>query len=317
MVDNDVRPDEVAAAVRDPSTLVWVDLLRPPEEELSALVADLGLPATAVEDALAPYERPKVTRHDNYLFFTVYATTLLDREPGLPTRHRIRLSRVSGILTPKALVTIRLDAGLDMGQVERVWADNPDLLGYGAGALAHGLLDVVVDGHFDTIQQLDDEAERLEDQLFDRNRATRAFIREIYGLRQDLVALRRVVLPMREVVNALLRHGSTHRTELDSWYDDLYDHVLRAGEWSESLRDMVSTMFETNLSLQDSRLNEIMKKLAGWAAVIAVPTAITGWFGQNIPFWGYGSVVGFVASVVIISISTVLLWVMFRRRDWL
>ena len=94
-------------------------------------------------------------------------------------------------------------------------------------------------------------------------------------LRKDLVALRRVVLPMREVVSGLMRHRESEGT-MRAWYDDLYDHVLRASEWTESLRDMVASIFETNLSLQDSRLNTIMKKLAGWAAIIAVPTAITG-----------------------------------------
>src|SRR6202000_718649 len=111
-----------------------------------------------------------------------------------------------------------------------------------------------------------------------------------YRIRRDLVDLRRVVLPMREVVNAVLRYRqSIHgASELTSWYDHLYDHVLRAAEGTESLRDMITTMFETNLSLQDARLNTVMKKLTSWAAIIAVPTAVTGYFGQNVPYPGLG-----------------------------
>ena len=103
-----------------------------------------------------------------------------------------------------------------------------------------------------------------------------------------------MVLPMREVINAVLRHRKDINapTELDPWYDDLYDHVLRASEWTESLRDMVTTIFETNLSLQDARLNTVMKKLTGWAAIIAVPTAVTGYFGQNVPYPGFGKDMG-------------------------
>lgn len=107
------------------------------------------------------------------------------------------------------------------------------------------------------------------------------------------------------------------RGPLDGYFEDLYDHVLRAAEWTESLRDMVSSVFETNLSLQDARLNTVMKKLAGWAAVIAVPTAVTGWFGQNVPYPGFQTTLGLVQSVVAMVIGTVGLYVLFRKKDWI
>lgn len=317
VVDDDVRSDEVAREVRSPDGLVWVDLLRPSAEELSELVEDLGLPATAVEDALEPHERPKVSRHEEYLFFTVYDTGLVASERHGASVRELRASRISGIATPHALVTIRLDDEGRMADVERRWEESRELLRYGSGALLHGLLDVVVDGHFETIQQLDDEAERLEDVLFAEQRTGPGFIREVFALRKQLVQLRRVVLPMREVVNALLRHRSGAEDGLGVWYDDLYDHVLRASEWTESLRDMVTTLFETNISLQDSRLNRIMKKLAGWAAIIAVPTAITGWFGQNLPFWGFQEPAGVLLSAALIVVSSLGLWALFRANDWL
>ena len=105
--------------------------------------------------------------------------------------------------------------------------------------------------------------------------------------------------------------------ELDPVYADLYDHVLRASEWTESLRDMVTTVFETNLSMQDARLNVVMKKLTGWAAIIAVPTAITGFYGQNVAYPGIDTVGGFVTSSAVIVLLVIVLFVMFRKRDWL
>jgi magnesium transporter len=105
--------------------------------------------------------------------------------------------------------------------------------------------------------------------------------------------------------------------ELDGWYSDLYDHVIRAAEWTESLRDMVTTVFETNLSLQDSRLNTIMKKLTGWAAIIAVPTLITGWYGQNVPYPGYGNNWGVWTSALVSVLTAIALYTAFKRRDWL
>jgi magnesium transporter len=187
------------------------------------------------------------------------------------------------------------------------------------GALIHGLLDTVVDGHFEAVQILDDAMEGLEDELFDDKALNGEVQRATYQIRKDLVEIRRVILPMREVINSVLRHRKDINapTELDPWYDDLYDHVLRASEWTESLRDMVTTIFETNLSLQDARLNNVMKKLTSWAAIIAVPTAVTGYFGQNVPYPGFAKEWGFLLSVVVIITIGTGLYVMFKRKDWL
>ncbi len=190
---------------------------------------------------------------------------------------------------------------------------------YGVGALVHGLLDVVVDGHFTAVQVLDDAIESLEDDLFAEETPRKGLQRKTFQLRKDLVALRRVVLPMREVVSAIQHRRLDAKTapELDPVYADLYDHVLRVSEWTESLRDMVTTVFETNLSLQDARLNTVMKKLTGWAAIIAVPTAITGFYGQNVDYPGIETVAGFLTSSAIIVVLVLVLYVMFKRRDWL
>jgi len=202
----------------------------------------------------------------------------------------------------------------DIDEVVRRWDDNSDLLRNGSPELLHELLDVVVNEHFDTIQQLDDAIESLEDELFDDTGDNRTIQRNTYRLRKELVELRRIVLPMREVVNTIRRSDTTKRDDL---YDDLYDNVIRAGEWTESLRDMITTVFETNLSLQDARLNIVVKKLTGWAAIIAVPTLVTGWYGQNIPYPGFNQVSGLVTSALLSVIASVVLFVMFKRRGWI
>jgi magnesium transporter len=310
--------DAISDYITDDDTLVWVDLYNPDHDALKALAGELGLNIWAIEDAVAPSERVKATVYGSHIFFTVYAVDVVarnaDDEVGsLLTRHRI-----SAFVLPRALVTVRLPPEFDIEAVSRRW----DELGgqqYGVGALVHGLLDVVVDGHFEAVQVLDDCIESLEDELFDPPARTTGIQRKNFQMRKDLVSLRRVVLPMREVVNAIQHHRTDahHAPELDPLYIDLYDHVLRASEWTESLRDMVTTVFETNLSLQDARLNTVMKKLTGWAAIIAVPTAITGFYGQNVPYPGAGLHWGYVASTVSIVVLVLALYIMFRRRDWL
>lgn len=300
--------------------LVWVDLCDPDHDLLRQIADELSFAPQAVEDAIAAAERPKAIRSPGHTLFVTYATRLDERAAVAASRSRLRLTKVSAFLLHRGLVTVRSDDDFDMSEVVRRWDDSPDLLVQGPGALLYGLLDTVVDGHFATVQQLDDAVEELEDGLFDGHASSLSTQERSFRVRKELVQLRRVVLPMREVVGMVLRHRAEREVDggdLDGWYTDLYDHVLRVAEWTESLRDMISTIFETTLSLADARLNTVMKKLTGWAAIIAVPTAITGWFGQNVPYFGFGRQYGvWLAGGSIVAIS-VGLYVVFKRREWL
>jgi magnesium transporter len=297
--------------------LVWVDLCAPDHDMLCDLASELGLNSWAVEDAVAAAERVKATAYGTHTFFTVYAVGVVTGTADKPQR-MLSMHRISAFVLPRGLITVRLTPAFGMAQVTRRWEEIGGQQ-YGVNALVHGLLDVVVDSHFAAVEALDDGIESIEDELFDGKSPKGGFQRRAFQMRRDLVNLRRISLPMREVVNSIQHHrlqvGASQ--ELDPLYADLYDHVLRVSEWTESLRDMITTIFETNLSLQDARLNTIMKKLTGWAAIIAVPTAITGFYGQNVPYPGFGKMAGFIASSAVILVLMVVLYVMFRRRDWI
>jgi magnesium transporter len=238
--------ERISDYLDEDDTLVWVDICDPDPQRLRELADELTLDPHAVEDALDRVERAKATRFATHTFLTVYAVRRVEGAPGSDVRpvqdSRLDVSRISAFVLRRGMVTVRHGDGFDIDEVVRRWEENSDLLKHGVGALVHGLLDVIVDGHFDAVQSLDDDIEWLEDGLFDDRALDREIQRRTYRVRKDLVQLRRVVLPMREVVNAVLRHRKDFNapTELDSWYDDLYDHVLRASEWTESLRDMVS-----------------------------------------------------------------------------
>jgi magnesium transporter len=169
------------------------------------------------------------------------------------------------------------------------------------------------------VEALDQAVEEAEEGLFDPSRGAIEMVRRrSFQLRKSLVVLRRITLPTREIVNTLLRHDlDIVRPAMVPYFHDIYDHVMRATEWTESLRDLVTTIVETNLSEQGNRMNLIMKKVTSWAAIIAVPTAITGWYGQNIPYPGYGKTSGLIASTLLILVLAVGLFVLFRRKDWL
>jgi magnesium transporter len=303
---------QISDYLQEPGTVVWLDLCEPDRADLEVISAEFGLHPLAVEDAVQQHERPKLDRYQDHAFLTAYAVGL-DAATG-----KLHSSELAAFVTPRALITVRKDAGFDVDAVVARWDSSADLAAHGVGFLLWGLLDLVVDGHFATVQQLDEAIESLEDLLFDERPHGAEVQRRSFELRKSLVVLRRVVLPMREVVNTLLRRdlGLVDQA-MGPYFQDVYDHVLRATEWTESLRDLVSTILETNLTIQGNRLNSIMKKVTSWAAVIAVPTAVTGLYGMNVPYPGFGQHAGFVTSMVLLVGLSGGLYLLFKRLDWL
>jgi magnesium transporter len=312
LVDEGFPIAKVSDCLADPDAVIWFDLCEPTAADLASISEELGLHPLAVEDAVAEHQRPKLDRYQSHCFVTSYAVSLSTTSGQLET------FEVDAFITSHALVTVRRSPDFDIGAVVRRWDDSPDLTPGGVGFLLHGLLDYVVDTHFEAVQELDTQIEALEDQLFDDNPKDQEMQRRTFELRKSLVTLRRVVLPMREVLNSVLRRDlHIVDAEMMPYYQDVYDHVLRATEWTESLRDLVTTILETHLMVRGNRLNVIMKQVTSWAAIIAVPTAITGFYGQNVPYPGFGHVAGLWTSSSIIVGLSLLLFVVFRRKDWL
>jgi magnesium transporter len=303
---------QISDYLTDESAVIWLDLRDPDRDDLAVLSDEFGLHPLAVEDAVYEHERPKLDRYRSHLFLTAYGARL-DTTTG-----KLITSELAAFITKQALITVRKDDGLDIGAVVERWDASPDLAKFGVGFLLYGLLDYIVDGHFETVRSLDETVEALEDQLFDASAQSLEVQRRSFELRKSLVLLRRVVLPMREVVNTLMRHDlELVPGDLMPYYHDLYDHVLRATEWTESLRDLVISILETNLTVQGNRMNVITKKVTSWAAIIAVPTLITGYYGMNVPYPGFDKRIGFTISVAAMAIAAVVLYIVFKRKDWL
>ncbi|MDQ2791603.1 MAG: magnesium transporter [Pseudonocardiales bacterium] len=308
----DFPVQDISDYLRQPGVTVWLDMCAPDADDLATISEELDLHRLAVEDAGQEHQRPKLDRYDSHLFVTSYAVEL-DMTSG-----ELESFEVAVFVTHNAMVTVRKSERFDIDGVVARWDGSPDLAKHGVSFLLHGLLDYVVDGHFAAVQTLDDEIETLEDLLFDDKSSDLSVQRRSFELRKSLVRLRRVVLPMREVVNSLMRrdlHGFDGA--MTPYYQDVYDHVLRATEWTESLRDLVTTVLETNLTIQGNRLNVITKQVTSWAAIIAVPTAITGFYGQNVPYPGFSQESGFYVSTIAIIVLSAGLYILFRRRDWI
>jgi magnesium transporter len=303
---------EISDHIGDPAALVWFDMCDPTEEDLAAISEELGLHELAVEDALQHKQRPKLDVYESHMFLSVYAAAF-DGETW-----RLSIAEASAFITKNALVTVRNTDRFDIDAVLERWDSSPGLAEHGVAFLLHGLLDYVVDSHFDTVEAMDEQIEVLEESLFSDKPVSAADQRRTFEIRKSLVTLRRVVMPMREVVNTLFRrNGEIGNGAMTPYFQDVYDHVLRATEWTDSLRDLVGNIREAHLTMQSNKLNLIMKRVTSWAAIIAVPTMITGFYGQNIPFPGFAQPWGFVVSTSAIILASAVLYWSFRKRDWL
>lgn len=304
-------PDRISDYLEEADTTVWLDLCDPTDDELALIGEEFGLHDLALEDVKSGRQRAKLETYGHYAFITLYA---IDLES--PTAELASVE-VSAFASSRFFITVR-PASFDMASVVNNLDSAAVRSTSGTAYLLHGLLDFVVDGYFDAVEVLDRGIESLEDVLFDGSSLSTTVQKDSFAMRKALVGLRRSVLPMREVVNALLRRECGIVDDaMAPYYQDVYDHVLRATEWTDSLRDLVSNILETNLTIQGNRLNEIMKKLTSWAAIIAVPTAVTGFYGQNVPYPGFGDKNGFWFSIGLMVVISTGLFVGFKKRNWL
>jgi len=313
---------DAAEIASDPSSVVWLEATADEMRQLGPLLqlhprAVDEVVAHAEADGLAP-SRTKVERFEHGTLLYLYRSRI-------NTDGSLHVSDSPVILTKESMISVRQDEPLDtdaiIGRLER----NPAVLAEGVPALLWSMLDAVVDTHLDALDTLNDAVDEMEDDLFATSSVRSADPRESqirsFTTRKSLVELRRVVQPMREVVSALMRHEEDGpppvSTIMQPYFQDVYDHVLRVNDTIEGLRDLITTIYETRLSLNDHALNTVTRQLAAWAAVIAVPTAVTGFYGQNIPYPGFESSLGFWTSTVIWVGLSVVLYVAFRKRRWL
>lgn len=293
-------------------TVVWVDLCEPTAQSLHELADELGLHELAVEDALGPHQRPKLDHYSSHVFLACHAARV-DTDQAV-----LHETEVDAFFDSRWLVTVRKDDGFAIEPVLARWDRAEQLAHHGVSFLLYGLLDVIVDGYFEAVDAFDEYFDEISDRLFEERPMDPAQQRQWFEMRRAFVRLHRLVVPMREVVSGLMRREQRAVPEqLFPYFQDLYDHVLRVTESVESLRDLSTTIVETNLSLRDYRQNQVMKKVTSWAAIIAVPTLITGFFGMNVPYPGSGEHSGVLLSVVLIGVVSGALYLLFRKREWL
>lgn len=303
---------EISEFLKDPQAIVWVDFCAPTESQLQTLAEELGLHHLAVEDAIGRHQRPKLDRYPSHLFLSCHSVKV-DTNTGT-----LQVDEIDAFINDRWIVTVRKDEGFSMSPILERWDLSPELAVHGTSFLLYGILDVVVDTYFDAIDTFDQYYDQVSNQIFADKPLHPSQQRDWFDMRRSMVHLHRIVIPLREAIGSLLiREHNPDSEEMYPYFQDVYDHILRISETSDSLRDLVGSIMETNLVLREYRQNHVMKKVSSWAAIIAVPTLITGFYGMNVPYPGFGDAWGVFAASGLIIVTCVGLYRLFRRVDWL
>jgi magnesium transporter len=302
-------PARVSDHLEEPDALVWLDLEDPTEEELSLIEEEFSLHPLAVEDARHRGQRPKVEVYEKYFFLVTHsvrleAGELLDQE-------------VHAFVGPSYLVTLRYAPAFDLKPVLRRWERQQELTKEGGGFLLYALLDEVVDGYFSVVERFEDESESVEEEVFAQE--THPDTQErIFRLKKQIIEFRRLVMPLREVLDLLQGEPRVVTATLAAYYRDVADHIIRVLEFIDNVRELLTTALEAYLSQVSNRLNTVMKQLTSWAAIILVPTLIAGIYGMNfrhMPELNW--LLGYPFALGLMAVSATTLYVVFKRRGWL
>lgn len=302
--------EEISDRLCCPDELFWVDVTSPTPADLSLLAEEFGFHPLAMEDTAKRHQRPKVDFYDEFLFIVFYALESSDGHP-----QTVEMNLFAG---KNFLVTVHSEDVPAIGETAERWRQQIPKLGHrGIGLLIYSLLDAIVDDYFPVIDALTERIEDLEQAVFERfdNDAQAA----IFGLKKDLLAVRRVLGPERDVMNVLVRRDSpVFGAETIVYFQDVYDHILRVTDAVDTYRDLLSSALDAYLSVTSNRLNQVMRTLTASSIILMSMTLVASVYGMNFVHmpelsWqlGYAWALG-----LMLSIGFVILGV-FRRIDWL
>jgi magnesium transporter len=306
----DIAKEDISVHVSRPDTLVWVALKDPEPAELAEMQREFGLHQLAVEDAHHGHQRPKIEEYGDSLFVVLH-TLELDGD-GLAA------GEVDIFVGRNYVLSIRNRTLQGFAAVRARCEREPELLRQGSGFVLYALMDTVVDRYFPVLEELESELERTEERIF-AGAPARASVEALYQLKQKLMTVQHAIRPLLEATGKLYG-GRVPQVCVNTqeYYRDVYDHLVRLNQSMDSLRDMVTTAMSVNLSLISVHENETTKRLAAYAALVAVPTMIAGVYGMNFRHmpeleW----VFGYPATIAVIAAVDAYLFSRFRKAGWL
>jgi magnesium transporter len=309
----DLSPGQIDQYLAQPNDFVWLDIQNPEPHDLELLQEEFHFHPLAIEDATRRFERPKIDAYGNYYFLVFYAV----RFSGEDAAATIQTDALHLFIGPNYLVSIHAAPMQEITATLDRWRHNANLFDNNVGALVYALLDAIVDNYFPVIDRLADEVDSLEEQMF--SRFDPRVQQRIFVLKRNLLAMRRVVTPERDVLNVLIRREApVFQQSAVAYLQDVYDHLMRVTDSIDTYRDILSSALDVYLSLQSNQLNQILKVLTVTSIVLMSAALIAGIYGMNFAYmpelnWRYGY--PFALGLMALVAGGLLL--LFRRLRWI
>ena len=307
----DVNLQDVHNALKDSRQFVWIGLHEPSEEILDKVKQEFNLHELAVEDAHNAHQRPKVEIYNDSIF-VVLRTMMRNKE------NHTEFGETHFFVGDNFVVVVRHGPSVPYLEVRNRCESTPELLKKGQGFVLYAVMDFIVDHYFPVVHDMENELELIEAKIF-KEKPSRETTEEIYDLKRELLDVKRAVSPLIDVCNKLMRFEiKCISEETRPYFRDIYDHVMRINETVENTQELLNSAMEANFSLISINQSDVSKKFAGWAAIIAVPTMLAGFYGMNFKFmpeleWHYG----YFALIFVTIALCITLFYFFRKSGWL
>ncbi len=306
----EIQPGDIHEYLRLPQCFIWVALYEPTREELETMQREFSLHELAVEDARHGHQRPKIEEYGDSLFVVLHTAELAGAD--------LRLGEVDVFVGPNYVLSVRTGTERGFGGVRARSEREPELLRHGSAYVLYAIMDAVVDRYFPVLDGLEAALEEVEERIFS-GQNNRAIIETLYALKQKLMTLKHATGPLLEATGKLYGGRVPQLCAgLQDYFRDVYDHLVRVNQSVDSLREMVTTAITVNVSLLTIQENEVTKRLAAYAALVAVPTMIAGIYGMNFDTmpeldWRFG----YPVVVAVMLLIDGYLFFRFRKAKWL
>jgi magnesium transporter len=302
--------DDISEVIQQPDLFLWIGLHEPDDALLNKMQEEFGLHELAMEDARAAHQRPKLETYGDSLFIVVKTATLVD--------NKIVFGETHVFAGKNYIITLRHGESTSYAPVREHCEKNPQRLALGTGYALHTLLDFIVDNYLVAVTDLRNQFNEMEEDIFEA-RVSRDKLRRIYSIKRELMLLRDAALPVVDICNELMRfHEDIIPKPVRVYLRDVQDHSRRVIESCDNMREMLMSAMQINLAMVSIGQNDVVKQLAGWGAILALPTVVFSLYGMNFKFmpelgWHYGYFAVLGGTVT----GCIWLYMKLKRTGWL
>ncbi|HET7037407.1 MAG TPA: magnesium/cobalt transporter CorA [Thermomicrobiaceae bacterium] len=307
-----VKAEDISTVISQPDSLLWIDLADPTDADFKMLAQEFDFHPLALEDARKEGQRPKLDQYPTFLFIIFYAVQVISDARAFSTQE------LALFVGANYLVTIHRQPVPTLEDVATRWRQNAaNLHGEGVAILLYSILDTIVDSYFPILDEVAERIDSMEEAIF--NRAGKDALQTLFQHRKNLLALRRVIAPERDLTGMLVRRDLELLGPATAvYFQDVYDHVLRVTDALDTYRDLLSGALDAYLSVVSNNLNQVMRTLTAWSIILMSVTLIASIYGMNVALWpANGSVVAGAFSVTMMGAIGAILFVLFKGINWI